>query len=77
MRHQVVIIGGGFGGLACARGLAHVNADIKLVDRRNFHLFSHFYIKSQRELCRQRTSHRHFGASFVASAMPCASCRCR
>ncbi len=39
MRPQVVIIGGGFGGLACARGLARTQADIKLVDRRNFHLF--------------------------------------
>jgi NADH:ubiquinone reductase (H+-translocating) len=39
MRPQVVIIGGGFGGLACARGLARANADVKLVDRRNFHLF--------------------------------------
>ncbi len=39
MRPQVVIIGGGFGGLACARGLARSNADVKLIDRRNFHLF--------------------------------------
>ena len=38
-RPQVVIIGGGFAGLACARGLARANADVKLVDRRNFHLF--------------------------------------
>jgi NADH:ubiquinone reductase (H+-translocating) len=39
MRPQVIIIGGGFGGLACARGLARTNADVKLLDRRNFHLF--------------------------------------
>ncbi len=39
MRPQIVIIGGGFGGLACARGLARSDADVKLVDRRNFHLF--------------------------------------
>lgn len=39
MRPQVVIIGGGFGGLACARGLSRTQADIKLIDRRNFHLF--------------------------------------
>jgi NADH dehydrogenase len=39
MRPQVIIIGGGFGGLACARRLARTPADIKLVDRRNFHLF--------------------------------------
>jgi len=38
-RPQVVIIGGGFAGLACARGLAKSVADVKLIDRRNFHLF--------------------------------------
>jgi NADH dehydrogenase len=39
-RHRVVIVGGGFGGLACARGLAHTNGvDVTLIDKRNFHLF--------------------------------------
>jgi NADH:ubiquinone reductase (H+-translocating) len=37
-RH-VVILGGGFGGLYCARALRHVPVRITLVDRRNFHLF--------------------------------------
>ncbi|WP_267222060.1 NAD(P)/FAD-dependent oxidoreductase [Dyella silvae] len=36
---HVVILGGGFGGLAVARGLAHSNARITLIDRRNHHLF--------------------------------------
>lgn len=36
---RVVIIGGGFGGLACAQILKRANAAITLVDRRNFHLF--------------------------------------
>jgi NADH dehydrogenase len=36
---QVVIVGGGFAGMACARALAAQSVDIKLVDRRNFHLF--------------------------------------
>jgi NADH dehydrogenase len=36
---RIVIIGGGFAGLACARGLARAKADVKLIDRRNFHLF--------------------------------------
>jgi NADH dehydrogenase FAD-containing subunit len=39
MRPQVVILGGGFGGLACARGLRHADVDVKLIDCRNFHLF--------------------------------------
>jgi len=38
-RHQVVILGGGFGGLKAARALRHDAVDITLVDRRNFHLF--------------------------------------
>ena len=38
-RHQVVIIGGGFGGLYTARNLAHAPAQVTLVDKRNFHLF--------------------------------------
>jgi NADH:ubiquinone reductase (H+-translocating) len=38
-RPRVVIIGGGFGGLYTAVGLGRVNADVTLVDRRNFHLF--------------------------------------
>lgn len=36
---HVVILGGGFGGLAVARGLAHTQARITLIDRRNHHLF--------------------------------------
>jgi len=36
---QVVVIGGGFAGMACVRALRKANVEIKLVDRRNFHLF--------------------------------------
>jgi NADH:quinone reductase (non-electrogenic) len=38
-RHHVVIVGGGFAGLAAARALAGADADVTLVDRRNHHLF--------------------------------------
>lgn len=37
--HKVVIIGGGFAGLAVARGLRRASVDITLVDRSNHHLF--------------------------------------
>ena len=37
--HQVVILGGGFGGLAAARALRRDPVDVTLIDRRNFHLF--------------------------------------
>ena len=36
---RVVIVGGGFGGLAAARALGPVAVDVTLIDRRNFHLF--------------------------------------
>jgi NADH dehydrogenase len=36
---RVLILGGGFGGLAVARKLAHADARVVLVDRRNHHLF--------------------------------------
>lgn len=38
-RPRVVIIGGGFGGLSCARRLYRAPCDITMIDRRNFHLF--------------------------------------
>ena len=36
---QVVVIGGGFAGMACTRALRRADVEIKLIDRRNFHLF--------------------------------------
>jgi NADH dehydrogenase len=38
-RHRVVIIGGGFGGLAAAQRLAGAGVDITIIDKRNHHLF--------------------------------------
>src|SRR5207245_8727923 len=40
VRHRVVIVGGGVGGLYAARSLKHTDVDVTLIDRRNFHLFS-------------------------------------
>lgn len=38
--HQVVIVGGGFGGLYAAKALGKVkNVSVTLIDKRNFHLF--------------------------------------
>jgi NADH dehydrogenase len=39
LRKQVVVIGGGFGGLAVTRALAREPVQVTLVDRRNHHLF--------------------------------------
>src|SRR5690242_21925239 len=37
--HRVVIVGGGFGGLRCARRLRRAPVAVTLLDRRNYHLF--------------------------------------
>src|SRR5499426_3900397 len=39
-RPQVVIVGGGFGGLACARKLDGGSVDVLLIDGHNYHLFT-------------------------------------
>jgi NADH dehydrogenase len=36
---RVVIVGAGFGGIACARALRHAPASVTLIDRQNYHLF--------------------------------------
>ena len=37
--HEVVIVGGGFGGLYAAKALAKAKVNVTLIDKRNFHLF--------------------------------------
>jgi NADH dehydrogenase len=38
-RPHVVIIGAGFGGVRAAKGLAHVDVDVTVIDANNFHTF--------------------------------------
>lgn len=38
-RHHVVIVGGGFGGMAAVQSLLKADVDITIIDRRNHHLF--------------------------------------
>jgi NADH dehydrogenase len=38
-RPRVIVLGGGFGGLAAARSLGHVPVDVTVLDRTNHHLF--------------------------------------
>jgi NADH dehydrogenase len=39
VKHRVVIVGGGFGGLYCAQSLKSADVEVTLIDKRNFHLF--------------------------------------
>jgi len=39
VRKRVVVLGGGFGGINAALGLAHLSIDVTLVDRKNHHTF--------------------------------------
>src|ERR1700758_1380122 len=36
---RIVIVGGGFAGLAAAHALRHADAEVVLIDRRNHHIF--------------------------------------
>ncbi len=38
-RPRIVIIGGGFAGIAAARALRHADAEVMVIDRRNHHIF--------------------------------------
>ena len=38
-RKRVVIIGGGFAGIAAAHALRHADAEVVLIDRHNHHIF--------------------------------------
>src|SRR5882724_5935422 len=38
-RPHVVIIGGGFAGIAAVKALRHCEADVTVIDRRNHHIF--------------------------------------
>jgi len=38
-KHRILILGGGFGGLVAAQTLKRADAEVTLVDKRNFHLF--------------------------------------
>jgi glycine/D-amino acid oxidase-like deaminating enzyme len=38
-RPRIVIVGGGFAGIATAKALRHCDIDVTLIDRRNHHIF--------------------------------------
>src|SRR5208337_752658 len=38
-KHRIVVLGGGFGGLSAVQTLKRADAQVTLIDKRNFHLF--------------------------------------
>jgi NADH dehydrogenase len=38
-KSRIVIVGGGFGGIAAAKALRHCDAEVLVIDRRNHHIF--------------------------------------
>ena len=67
---RVVIVGGGFGGLSTAKGLADAPFDITLIDRNNHHPFSRCSTKWRPQRFRPPTSLLQFAAFFVPNATP-------
>src|SRR5579872_5075683 len=39
VKPRIVIVGGGFAGIAAAKALRHCDAEVTLIDRRNHHIF--------------------------------------
>jgi NADPH-dependent 2,4-dienoyl-CoA reductase/sulfur reductase-like enzyme len=63
---RIVILGGGFGGLAAARALSRELVRITLVDRRNHHLFQALLYQGPPPRLLQVTLHCRFGESCEA-----------
>ena len=38
-RKRIVMVGGGFAGIAAAHALRHADAEVLMIDRRNHHIF--------------------------------------
>ena len=51
MLPRVVIVGGGFGGLYCARALRGAPVSVTLIDKRNYHLFRPMLYQVARGCC--------------------------
>lgn len=69
---RVVVIGGGFGGIATAKALRHTGCRVTLIGRRNYFCSSPFFIRSRPPASRRPTSPGPFAACFAIS--PISAC---
>ena len=67
-RPSVVILGGGFGGLAAARALRHAPVQVTIIDRENHHVFQPLLYQAATAQLERRTS-------AIRSASSCAATR--
>jgi len=72
-RHRVVIVGGGFAGLAAAKALRRAPVDVTLVDRQAHHLFQPLLYQVATGVLSQGTSRRRSGTSSATSGTPMSS----
>jgi NADH dehydrogenase len=68
-RAHVVIVGGGFGGIAAAKALARSPADVTVVDKQNHHCFQPLLYRSRRRRCRPQILPGRSVRSCAGSAM--------
>ena len=68
---EVVIIGGGFGGLYAALSLKRAPVNVTLIDRRNFHLFQPLLYQVAMDFARQhRVQRAHLAATGECTRAP-------
>ena len=72
---RVVIVGGGFGGLAAAKALRRAPADVILIDRTNHHLQPLLYQVATSVLSPRRSALRSVGFSGTSGIRQCSWAR--
>jgi NADH:ubiquinone reductase (H+-translocating) len=66
---HVVIIGAGFGGIACARALRRTAVQVTVIDRQNYHLFQPLLYQVATGRFRRETSPCRSDRSFAGNSM--------
>ena len=67
---RVVIVGGGFGGLAAAKALKSASANVILIDRTNHHLFQPLLYQVATSVLRRGRSVRRSAGLWASTRTP-------